>query len=66
MVPSMGLQTKKLVFSRRAAGVPNHEHVRRALQAARSPMTAYEILTALRDTSINAPNTVYRALSRLL
>jgi Fe2+ or Zn2+ uptake regulation protein len=40
----------------------NHELVLRVLQAADAPMTAYEILHALRRSGFNAPLTVYRAL----
>ena len=46
--------------------VANHEQVYRALQSARAPMTAYEILEALRPAGISAPPTIYRALSRLV
>ncbi len=44
----------------------NDEEVLRVLQSAVDPMSAYEILEALRETSITAPTTVYRALSRLV
>ena len=44
----------------------NHELVLRVLQAANAPMTAYEILHALRRNGFNAPLTVYRALKRLM
>jgi Fur family zinc uptake transcriptional regulator len=44
----------------------NHELVLRVLQAANAPMTAYEILHALRQNGFNAPQTVYRALKRLM
>src|SRR5665213_429917 len=44
----------------------NHELVLRVLQAADAPMTAYEILHALRRNGFNAPLTVYRALKRLM
>ena len=37
-----------------------------ALRAAASPMTAYQILDAVRDQGITAPPTVYRALNRLV
>jgi Fur family transcriptional regulator, zinc uptake regulator len=46
--------------------VANHELVLRVLQAAKAPMTAYEILHALRRNGFNAPLTVYRALKRLM
>jgi Fur family zinc uptake transcriptional regulator len=46
--------------------VANHEQVYLALQSARAPMTAYEILETLRPAGISAPPTVYRALSRLV
>jgi Fur family zinc uptake transcriptional regulator len=38
----------------------------RVLQSARGPMTAYEILDAVRPKGISAPPTVYRALKRLM
>jgi Fur family zinc uptake transcriptional regulator len=44
----------------------NHEQVLRALRKAAKPMTAYEILDALRPFGIAAPPTVYRALNRLV
>jgi Fur family transcriptional regulator, zinc uptake regulator len=50
--------------SRSLAG--NHEQVLRALRQAAKPMTAYELLDALRPFGISAPPTVYRALNRLL
>ncbi len=37
-----------------------------ALRSARSPMTAYQILDAVRPQGISAPPTVYRALARLV
>jgi Fur family zinc uptake transcriptional regulator len=37
-----------------------------ALRSADGPMTAYEILDAVRDKGITAPPTVYRALNRLV
>jgi Fur family transcriptional regulator, zinc uptake regulator len=46
--------------------VANHEQVYRALQSARAPMTAYEILEVLRPAGLSAPPTIYRALSRLV
>jgi Fur family transcriptional regulator, zinc uptake regulator len=36
------------------------------LRSAKSPMSAYAILDAVRATRITAPTTVYRALSRLI
>lgn len=44
----------------------NHQWVYRALHASGSPMTAYEVLDAVRRHGISAPPTVYRALSRLV
>ncbi len=44
----------------------NHQLVLRVLQSAHAPMTAYEILHALRGNGFNAPLTVYRALKRLM
>lgn len=37
-----------------------------ALRSAGAPMTAYQILDAVRDQGITAPPTVYRALNRLV
>ena len=45
---------------------PATEELYRVLRAAASPMTAYEILDAVRSKGISAPTTVYRALSRLM
>ena len=45
--------------------VSNHQQVLQLLKSARSPMTAYEILDAVRKKGITAPPTVYRALARL-
>jgi Fur family transcriptional regulator, zinc uptake regulator len=42
------------------------EQLYRVLRSARGPMTAYEILDAVRSTGISAPPTVYRALNRLM
>src|SRR5665213_2030210 len=44
----------------------NHELVLRVLLSATAPMTAYEILSALRRYGITGPPTVYRALNRLM
>ena len=44
----------------------NHQLVLRALQSAKTPMTAYEILHALRRNGFHSPPTVYRALKRLM
>jgi Fur family transcriptional regulator, zinc uptake regulator len=44
----------------------NCERVYRALRAAGRPMSAYEILEAVRSHGISAPATVYRALSQLI
>jgi Fur family zinc uptake transcriptional regulator len=44
----------------------NDKEILRVLQSAVAPMSAYEILEALRGTNITAPTTVYRALSRLV
>jgi Fur family transcriptional regulator, zinc uptake regulator len=46
--------------------VANHQWVYRALQAAGTPMTAYQVLDAVRRHGISAPPTVYRALNRLV
>jgi Fur family transcriptional regulator, zinc uptake regulator len=44
----------------------NHEQVLHALRAAKGPMTAYEVLDAVRPNGISGPPTVYRALTRLI
>jgi Fur family transcriptional regulator, zinc uptake regulator len=44
----------------------NCKRIYRALSAARRPMSAYEILEAVRSDGISAPPTVYRALSQLI
>jgi Fur family zinc uptake transcriptional regulator len=44
----------------------NFQHVYRALHSSGAPMTAYEVLDAVRPHGISAPPTVYRALSRLV
>src|SRR5271169_2999821 len=44
----------------------NHQLVLRVLQPANAPMTAYEILHALRRSGFHSPPTVYRALKRLM
>jgi Fur family transcriptional regulator, zinc uptake regulator len=44
----------------------NCERVYRVLSAARGPVSAYEILEAVRSHGISAPTTVYRALSQLI
>jgi Fur family transcriptional regulator, zinc uptake regulator len=44
----------------------NCERVHRALSAARRPMSAYEILEAVRPHGISAPASVYRALGQLI
>lgn len=44
----------------------NTRRVLGILQRARTPLTAYEILSAAREHDINAPPTVYRALNKLI
>jgi Fur family transcriptional regulator, zinc uptake regulator len=44
----------------------NCEQVYRALRATHAPMTAYQLLDAVRRHGISAPPTVYRALNRLI
>jgi Fur family zinc uptake transcriptional regulator len=44
----------------------NHQLVLRVLQSASAPMTAYEILHALRQNGFYSPTTVYRAVKRLM
>mgnify|MGYP000462915396 CR=1 FL=1 len=45
---------------------PNHALVFDALKEAGRPVTAYELIDAVRDVGISAPPTVYRALNRLI
>jgi Fur family transcriptional regulator, zinc uptake regulator len=45
---------------------PNHLKVFDALRRAGRPVTAYEIIDAVREAGISAPPTVYRALSKLI
>jgi len=45
---------------------PNHRTVFAALRKAGRPVTAYEIIDAVRSSGISAPPTVYRALNRLI
>jgi Fur family zinc uptake transcriptional regulator len=44
----------------------NYQRVYRALHSTGAPMTAYEVLDAVRPHGISAPPTVYRALKRLV
>jgi Fur family transcriptional regulator, zinc uptake regulator len=44
----------------------NCQQVYRALHSSGTPMTAYEVLDAVRPHGISAPPTVYRALNRLV
>lgn len=46
--------------------VASHIRVRVFLEQADRPVTAYEILDAVRPSGISAPPTVYRALARLV
>ncbi len=46
--------------------IANHQRVYRVLHTAGAPMTAYEVLDAVRPHGISAPPTVYRALNRLI
>ena len=41
-------------------------NILRVLRSAKTPMSAYELLAALRGDRINAPTTVYRALAQLI
>lgn len=53
--------------SRGAKRLPkNAQRVHDALSAADRPMTAYDLLDALRGEGVTAPLTVYRALRRLI
>ena len=45
---------------------PNHILVFDALKKAGQPVTAYELIDAVREAGISAPPTVYRALNRLI
>ena len=45
---------------------PNHRTVFAALRKAGRPMTAYQLIDAVRPQGISAPPTVYRALDRLI
>ena len=45
---------------------PNHAKVYDALRAGARPMTAYELIDAVRAGGISAPPTVYRALNKLI
>ncbi len=45
---------------------PNHTLVFDALKDAGRPVTAYQLIDALRGVGISAPPTVYRALNRLI
>lgn len=45
---------------------PNQTKIYDALCEARRPMTAYEIIDAVRSYGISAPPTVYRALNKLI
>ncbi len=54
-----------------ASGIPvrlasNHAKVYDALRTGARPMTAYELIDAVRPSGISAPPTVYRALNRLI
>lgn len=45
---------------------PNHVLVFDALKKAGRPVTAYQLIDAVRGAGISAPPTVYRALNRLI
>ncbi len=45
---------------------PKHVLVFDALKMAGRPVTAYQLIDAVRDAGISAPPTVYRALNRLI
>lgn len=45
---------------------PNHRTVFAALRKAGRPLTAYQLIDAVRSKGISAPPTVYRALDRLI
>ena len=50
----------------RSKRVPNHQRVLHVLRQANGPLTAYQILGLLRKSGVSAPQTVYRALERLI
>lgn len=50
----------------RRALAPNHRTVYTALRRAGRPVTAYQLIDAVRPAGISAPPTVYRALARLI
>lgn len=53
--------------TRTAQGLaPNHRTVFAALRQAERPLTAYQLIDAVRPAGISAPPTVYRALARLI
>ena len=45
---------------------PNHRTVFTALRKAGRPVTAYQLIDAVRPAGISAPPTIYRALERLI
>jgi Fur family zinc uptake transcriptional regulator len=48
------------------AGRSKDQLIARTLREADRPLSAYELMELLRDQGVNAPTTVYRALSRLI
>lgn len=52
--------------TRGGRGSGSHGRIREFLEQADHPVTAYEILDAVRPSGISAPPTVYRALARLV
>jgi len=46
--------------------VSNNEIVAAALRKAGRPLTAYQVLNALKDVGVSGPPTVYRALDKLI
>lgn len=50
----------------RSRGLSARAPIYGALRAANGPLTAYQILDAVREHGITAPPTVYRALNRLV
>ena len=51
---------------KRERTIRNGAEILRVLRSAKAPMSAYALLAALRSDRINAPTTVYRALSQLI
>lgn len=66
MKPGNKVRTARRQWATVADPTRNEGEILRVLRSAKSPMTAYAILDAARNSRITAPTTVYRALSRLI